>query len=245
MSIYDQIRGNFSKATEYSKNSAIQNQVRQLLLEQTLNYSRLVNYNHINIILNLGVRDLSEPSELNRIFSPNQIDACDIALSKNSHNMSNIKMLKINFDKDLRLLKNDYDLIFSNMSFQWSQNIEKLIRNLTKKLNNRAILAFTILLDKNFHQIKDILRVNKMHSCSNILDFIKRSNLKCLHHEDLYLDVRFSNFRELANHLKSTGVNTYTGNDNKQNFSSIRKLCLSSNHINLSYHVGLFICFKE
>ncbi|MWW87916.1 biotin synthase, partial [Francisella tularensis] len=77
MSIYDQIRGNFSKATEYSKNSAIQNQVRQLLLEQTLNYSRLVNYNHINIILNLGVRDLSEPLELNRIFSPNQIDACD------------------------------------------------------------------------------------------------------------------------------------------------------------------------
>ncbi|MDE4998951.1 biotin synthase, partial [Francisella tularensis subsp. holarctica] len=44
---------------------------------------------------------------------------------------------------------------------------------------------------------------------------------------------------------KSTGVNTYTGNDNKQNFSSIRKLCLSSNHINLSYHVGLFICFNE
>ncbi|MDE5018636.1 biotin synthase, partial [Francisella tularensis subsp. holarctica] len=55
MSIYDQIRGNFSKATEYTKNSAIQNQVRQLLLEQTLNYTRLVNYNHINIILNLVV----------------------------------------------------------------------------------------------------------------------------------------------------------------------------------------------
>ncbi|MDE5018868.1 biotin synthase, partial [Francisella tularensis subsp. holarctica] len=31
-----------------------------------------------------------------------------------------------------------------------------------------------------------------------------------------------------------TCVNTYTGNDKKQNFSSIRKLCLSSNHINLS-----------
>ncbi|MDE4996785.1 biotin synthase, partial [Francisella tularensis subsp. holarctica] len=80
--------------------------VRQLLLEQTLNYSRLVYYNHINIILNLGVSDLSEPLELNRIFSPNQIDACDISLSKKSHNMSNIKMLKINFYKYLRLLKN-------------------------------------------------------------------------------------------------------------------------------------------
>ncbi|MBD5784511.1 biotin synthase, partial [Francisella tularensis subsp. holarctica] len=62
---------------------------------------------------------------------------------------------------------------------------------------------------------------------------------------DLYLDFRFSNCRELANHLKSTGVNTYSCNDNKQNFSSIRKLCLISNHINLSYHVGLFICFNE
>ncbi|MDE4978522.1 biotin synthase, partial [Francisella tularensis subsp. holarctica] len=61
MSLYYKMRGNFSKDTEYSKNSDIQNQVRQLLLEQTLNYSRFVNYNHINIILNLGVRDLSEP----------------------------------------------------------------------------------------------------------------------------------------------------------------------------------------
>ncbi|MBK2356746.1 methyltransferase domain-containing protein [Francisella hispaniensis] len=245
MDIYDQVRSNFAKATEYSKNSTIQNQVRQLLLEQTLNYSRLVNYNHIDIILNLGVRDLSEPLELNKIFSPNQIDACDIALSKNSYSISSINMLKLNFDKDLRLLRNDYDLIFSNMSFQWSQNTEKLIRNLSKKLNNRAILAFSTVLDNNFHQIKDILRINKMHSSYNILDFIRKSNLNCLHHEDLYLDLRFNNFRELANHLKSTGVNTYTGDDNKDNFSNIRKLCLNSSHINLSYHIGLFICFKE
>ncbi|MDE4996805.1 biotin synthase, partial [Francisella tularensis subsp. holarctica] len=79
-----------------------------------------------------------------------QIDACDISLSKNSHIMSNIKMLKINFDKVLRLLKNDYDLIFSNMSFQWSQIIEKLIRNLTKKLYNSEFFYFSTLLVYNF-----------------------------------------------------------------------------------------------
>lgn len=83
MNIYNQVKSNFAKATDYSKNSTIQNQVRQLLLEQTLNYSRLVSYNHTNNILNLGVRDLSEPLELNRIFSAKQIDACDITLPKN------------------------------------------------------------------------------------------------------------------------------------------------------------------
>ncbi|MBY7733523.1 biotin synthase [Francisella philomiragia] len=244
MNIYDQVKSNFAKATDYSKNSTIQNQVRQLLLEQTLNYSRLVSYNHTNNILNLGVRDLSEPLELDRIFSAKQIDACDIALPKGSKH-TNINTLKLNFDTDLRLLKNSYDLIFSNMSFQWSQDIESLIKNLAKKLNNRAILAFSTVLDNNFHQVKDILRINKMHSSSNILDFIRKSNLNCLHHEDLYLDIRFNNFKELTNHLKSTGVNTYTGSNNIPNFSNIKKFLTNTDHVNLSYHIGLFICFKE
>ncbi|MEY8714476.1 biotin synthase [Francisella philomiragia] len=244
MNIYDQVKSNFAKATDYSKNSTIQNQVRQLLLEQTLNYSRLVSYNHTNNILNLGVRDLSEPLELNRIFSAKQIDACDIALTKNSK-YTNINTLKLNFDTDLRLLKNSYDLIFSNMSFQWSQDIETLIKNLAKKLNNRAILAFSTVLDNNFHQVKDILRINKMHSSSSILEFIRKSDLNCLHHEDLYLDIKFNNFKELANHLKSTGVNTYTGSNNKPSFSNIKKFLTNTDRINLSYHIGLFICFKE
>lgn len=158
---------------------------------------------------------------------------------------TNINTLKLNFDTDLRLLKNSYDLIFSNMSFQWSQDIELLIKNLATKLNNRAILAFSTVLDNNFHQVKDILRINKMHSSSNILDFIRKSNLNCLHHEDLYLDIRFNNFKELTNHLKSTGVNTYTGSNNKPNFSNIKKFLTNTDRINLSYHIGLFICFKE
>ncbi|MFV9924779.1 MAG: biotin synthase [Francisella endosymbiont of Hyalomma scupense] len=245
MNIYDQVKSNFSKACEYSKNSTIQNQVRQLLLAQTIKHSKLVNYNHTDTILNLGVRDFSEPLELSKIFCANKIDVCDIVLPKSSTNIDNINTFKLNFDKDLELISDNYDLVFSNMSFQWSQNLKLLIKNISSKLNNRAILAFSTVLDNNFHQIKDILRINKMHNINDILDFIKNAKLKCLYQQDLYLDINFNNFGELAKHLKSTGVNTYIGDKNKQNYKSIKKLCLSPNQFNLSYHVGIFICFKE
>lgn len=149
MNIYDQVKSNFSKAYGYSKNSTVQNQVRQLLLVQTINHSKLVNYNHTDTILNLGVRDFSEPLELSKIFCANKIDVCDIVLPKNSANIDNINTFKLNFDKDLELISGNYDLVFSNMSFQWSQNLELLIKNISNKLNNRAILAFSIVLDNN------------------------------------------------------------------------------------------------
>ncbi|MFV9958905.1 MAG: hypothetical protein AB8V03_07095 [Francisella endosymbiont of Hyalomma asiaticum] len=52
------------------------------------------------------------------------------------------------------------------------------------------------------------MRINKIHNINDILDFIKNAKLKFLYQQDLYLDINFNNFGELAKHLKSTGVNT-------------------------------------
>jgi malonyl-CoA O-methyltransferase len=131
------------------------------------------------------------------------------------------------------------------MSFQWSQNFETLIENISQKLNNHSILAFSTVLDKNFSQISGILRTNKMHSIPKILDFISKAKLKCLYHQPFYSILKFDHFRELIQHLKATGVNTYTGNDNNYNYTKIKKLYMNSGTFKLDYHVGIFICFKE
>ncbi|ASG68293.1 biotin synthase [Francisella halioticida] len=245
MDIYNEVKTNFSKANEYSKKCTVQNKVRQMLLAQTLKYSKLLNYNHINNILNLGVRDLSEPLELKKTFNPEKIDIGDIALPKNSTAIKNLNAFKLNFDKDLNIISNDYDLIFSNMSFQWSQNFEELTQNIAKKLNNYSILAFSTILDNNFYELKDILRINEMHSKSAILEFIRKANLNCLYNNSFYINKSFNSFKEVISHLKSTGVNTYTGNKANCNYKKIRELCSDQNQFTLNYHIGLFICFKE
>ena len=88
------------------------------------------------------------------------------------------------------------------MLFQWSQNLKLLIKNISSKLNNRAILAFSTVLDNNFYQIKDILRINKMHNINDILDFIKNAKLKCLYQQDLYLDINFNKFWRVSQTFK-------------------------------------------
>lgn len=245
MDIYNKVETNFSNANQYTQKSSIQNKVRQLLLAETLKYSKLLNYNHIHKILNLGVRDLSEPLELNKAFNPNKIDIGDIAPPQNFNSIKNLNTYKLNFDKDLDIVANDYDLIFSNMSFQWSQDFKSLIENIASKLNNRSILAFSTILDDNFYELKDILRINSMHNKSSILEFIKKANLNCLYDNSFYINQNFNSFKEVINHLKSTGVNTYTGNKASHNYKRIKQLYSDKNQFSLSYHIGLFICFKE
>lgn len=245
MDLYNKVEINFSNANQYTQKCSIQNKVRQILLAETLRYSKLLNYNHIYKILNLGVRDLSEPLELNKTFNPNKIDIGDIAPPQNSKNIKNLNAYKLNFDKDLNIVANDYDLIFSNMSFQWSQNFENLIKNISGKLNNYSILAFSTILDNNFYELKDILRINKMHSKASILEFTKKANLNCIYNNSFYLNKSFNNFREVINHLKSTGVNTYTGNKANFNYKKIKQLYSDQKQFKLSYNIGLFICFKE
>ena len=245
MDLYNKVKTKFYNANQYTQKCSIQNKVKQILLAETLRHSKPTNFHRINKILNLGVRDISEPLELKDIFNPSQIDIGDIAPPQNTKNIDNINIYKLNFDKDLDMVCDNYDLIFSNMSFQWSQDFRNLIKNTSNKLNGHSILAFSTTLDNNFHELKNILRVNEMYSKPTIFEFIKKAGLNCLYSDDFYLNEHFNNFRDAIRHLKFTGVNTYTGGSTNDNYRKIKQSYLEQKQFNLSYHIGLFICFKE
>ncbi|QIV94650.1 biotin synthase [Allofrancisella frigidaquae] len=245
MDKYNKIKQNFFYANEYSNNATVQNLVRKQLLNISLEFVNTP----VNNILCLGMRSTSELLELNNMFQPNTLDIVDLALPNLSNSQvykdKNINLFELNFDQDLHLLTKNYDLIFSNMSFQWSNNLNNLISNLKRKLNNKSLLTFTTLLSGNFHEISNILRVNKMLSKDTTIKIIKDNKLECLYNKSFYLTLRFENFKKLTTHLKNTGVNTYTGSLNKVSFSTIKNLYKQSNDCKLTYHIGLFICYKE
>ncbi|AJC48973.1 hypothetical protein SD28_04655 [Allofrancisella guangzhouensis] len=245
MNKYNKIKQNFFYANEYSNNATVQTLVRKQLLNISLEFVNTP----VNNLLCLGVRNTSELLELNNTFQPNTLDIVDLALPNLSnsqiYNVKNISFFELNFDQDLHLLTKSYDLIFSNMSFQWSNNLNNLISNLKRKLNSKSLLAFSTLLSGNFYEITNTLRTNKMLPKNTILKTIKDNKLTCLYNRSYYLTLRFDNFKQLTAHLRNTGVNTYTGSLNKVSFSTIKNLYKQSNDCKLTYHIGLFICHKE
>ncbi|MBK2044131.1 biotin synthase, partial [Allofrancisella guangzhouensis] len=158
MNKYNKIKQNFFYANEYSNNATVQTLVRKQLLNISLEFVNTP----VNNLLCLGVRNTSELLELNNTFQPNTLDIVDLALPNLSnsqiYNVKNISFFELNFDQDLHLLTKSYDLIFSNMSFQWSNNLNNLISNLKRKLNSKSLLAFSTLLSGNFYEITNTLR---------------------------------------------------------------------------------------
>ena len=244
MNNYECIKTKFSDLDSYDKNAIVQKDVRNNLINRCKNILR---ENNLESILNIGVRSIDEPIELYNKFSPKKINVADLTLKNisDSKKSRNISFYELNFDQDLDKLPQNYDLIFSNMSLQWSSNLNKLLQSLEQKLDNQSILAFSTLLEKNFHEIADLLRVNKMLSKESILSYIKNNNLLCLHSESYFQTLNFQTFKDLTNHFKSTGIDTYTGENKNNNLSKIRNLIKTGSSYDLSYHVGLFICYKQ
>lgn len=48
------------------------------------------------------------------------------------------------------------------MSLQWSKDLNKLLETLNQRLNEQSMFAFSTLLEKNFHELSGIFRINKM-----------------------------------------------------------------------------------
>ena len=244
MSNYECIKTKFSHVDYYIKNAIVQKNVRGKLINKCKNILRK---NSIESILNIGVRDINEPIDLYNKFSPKKIDVIDLTLKNidKATKGKNISFHELNFDYDLDKLSQNYDLIFSNMSIQWSNDLNKLLKVLEQKLNQGSILAFSTLLDENFHEVADIFRVNEMLPKESILKSIKNNSLLCLHVESSFHTLNFKTFKDLTNHFKSTGISTYISEWNNINIHKIRNLIKSNSTYNLSYHVVLFICYKQ
>ena len=244
MNNYLYIKDKFSNADLYTKNAIVQKDTRENLIDKCQD---LLKIDNIESILNIGVRDIDEPIELHNKFSPKRIDVIDLTLKNISKptKTENIFFHELNYDQDLYKLPQKYDFIFSNMSIQWSKDLNKLLGILKQKLNEGSTLAFSTLLENNFYELEGIFRINKMLAKTVILNFIKDNGLHCLYEESFFYTLKFETFNDLKNHFKSTGISTYTGKNNSSNAYGIRNLVKNNSTYSLSYHVGLFICSKQ
>lgn len=195
----DLIKKRFSKSLKtYNDNAHAQNQMARRLVYE-------VN-NNFKSVLELGCGTGFVTSE---IFSDELecYDAIDIVkgCEKYTKNLSE----KINFicdDIETYTPTRNYDLIISNATIQWIENLTEFIDKYMKYLNSDGVFGFTLFGKDNYIELKSFVDSGlKYYSTDEIKTLFKKYKIKLLKEEIITLE--FSNVKEVLYHIKNTGVN--------------------------------------
>ena len=71
-----------------------------------------------------------------------------------------------------------------------------------------------------------------------------KNGFKIIYKNQSFSSLHFDNFRDLINHIRDTGVNTYTGSNNNNHIKQVRENLRQNTKQKLTYHIGMFILQK-
>jgi malonyl-CoA O-methyltransferase len=238
----------FSKAANtYDSNAGLQAAVGDRLIQLVFDY---INSVDISSVLDLGVgTGLVTSRLLGQLNHTTQLTVCDLSYAMLTHtrarfnnlNTNHISYFQADFDK-LPLSNNSgFDLIFSNMSLQWSENLFNLIDRLKSLLSDRGVLALSIPLEFTHPKIKLPYSLN--YQPDFLYEFFKTN------HEANYVSNvitwPFDSLYDFIQFYKKTGANLCFG-ENKSDINISREniLSLKTKLGAVSLEVGFLILRK-
>ncbi len=194
------VKKRFSKSLSTYEDNAI---VQKLMAEKLI---KLLNKNNFDNILEIGCATGVLTKEIKKNIKYKNLTVNDIvSKAKNYIDKLSSDITFISGDIEKLEITEQYDLIISNASLQWCNNIEKTIDKLVNSLNNNGILAFSIFGDENFKEIKNVFEIeNKNYDFEKMKEFLSKYNAQ------LYLDkeeLKFNSLIDILKHIKNTGVN--------------------------------------
>ncbi|MBX9620768.1 MAG: methyltransferase domain-containing protein [Alphaproteobacteria bacterium] len=236
---YVGIQKSFEKAcVSYDNEAVVQFQTGALLI----NYLTVCKSYHQKV-LDLGCgTGLTTLHLCKRLFisSLHINDFSPLLLKKTRDHLRLIQAKPLLFNFDHSWDCNDsYDLIFSNMAFQWSFAIEELLKNCFNHLNQNGILAFSLPLKGSFVEFSphQCITFHDFDYLCEILDKIGFSIIKA----DLFLRRQtFNTHLQALKSIKKCGAN-YTPHPRSYKLIDRSKLTLPST---LTYKIGIFIARK-
>lgn len=118
----------------------------------------------------------------------------------------------VNGDIEDVIIPASLDLVISNATFQWINNLDDIFQKISDSLNPNGDFVFSTFGVKNFIELKDSANIG--------LDYLPYEELKELlkKHFDIVEireeeeKVHFKRFRDILKHIKLTGVNGVSNN---------------------------------
>lgn len=212
----------------YDENAIIQKQVAKNLVDFI---SKKIEGKKFNNVIELGCGTGLFTKEILKKIEIKNIDLNDYYDTENyfidikyrdfiCKNMSEIKFKK-------------YDLVISSSSFQWIEDLDNLIKNISK---NTEKLAFSIYLEDNLKEIYNHFKIGLNYkNYKEVIEILK----KYFNNIDYYTEIKsleFTSPLEVLRHLKRTGVSLGQG----VKISEIK----SFKEKKLTYSIGYFISYN-
>ena len=227
------IRKRFAKSLPtYSKSAVVQ----EVMADNILNNLPEKEYSDI---LELGcgcgllTKKIVDFIRYNTFDTVDMVEECKGYIFKISSDINFISQDLEKFSCDKK-----YDLIVSNASFQWLENLPEFIKNIKYYLKKDGIFVFTIFGKENYKEITKVMKTSlKYYSTEELKNMC--ADYKIL---NIYDEVKVLNFKtplDVLHHIKNTGVNAlsqtnWTKSDLNRFSEDYNLIC--GGNITLTYH---------
>lgn len=243
------VRKRFEKSIEtYAQNALVQKQMAKNLVSNLVQLKG----NNFDKILEIGcgagllTKSILEKINFNGFFVN---DITDAAQEKIKNLSSDVKFIR--GDCELVDLPQGLDLVISNSTFQWVNNLELLLDKISHNLNKNGIIAFTTFGEKNLHQIKNITGNSLNYYEQKEIEHRLSKNFEIIYSSSEIIHLEFDSAEDILRHLKLSGVNAvesmgWTKHDLRnfrgqyiENFKNAREKLI------LTYHPMYFIALQK
>lgn len=212
----------------YDENAIIQKKVAENL---TNFISKKFNNQKFDKVIELGCGTGIFTREFLKKFEINEIDLNDCFNTRDYFKEINYKNFICDDMSDA--INQNYDIVISSSSFQWIEDLEKLIENISKKSEK---LAFSIYIDGNLKEISEHFGVGLKYKKIDDILLILKKYFKNIEYYSEEKTLNFSSPIEALRHLKRTGVTI-------KNRTSIYDIKSYKNTL-LTYNMDYFISYN-
>lgn len=260
---YSRIKESFNaSASNYNKNAVLQHEVGKRLVEQ-LEYFTL----NPNIVLDLGMGTGHVTYQLaekypNSFFIGLDFSEAMLKIAKNNdHAFSKLNPICADINK-LPIDNNSVDLIFSNFTLQWADNLPKLFKECYRILKNDGLFIFALPGPDTLYELREAFQtvdpdydhVNNFIDMHNIGDMLVHNNFAHPVIDNDHFTLTYRNVISILKDLKSIGANVKLSHNyrrslfGKSKFQALHnayeKFKQSDNKYPLTYEVIYAHAFK-
>ena len=251
----ERVRDNFSAAAKtYETHAHIQRQITEDIFRHLPRAG-------IRRILDVGCGSGGISRRLETLYPHSSILGIDFAPGMIGEARSLSKASRVEFrlmdGEDINALPL-YDLIFSNATFQWFDDLERSFQAFSHHLTSEGILAFSLFLEETFLRVRRPLeRIKPGYSLSpplpsfpQIEAFLKDTCLTPCHHSRECLLRSYPTLNDFIANQRATGSLNPLANDQKQNLTRLDIEALKAeiqgrDGVLVDYHYGVFIYRKS
>lgn len=206
---------------------------------------------NFNTMIDLGCGSGLSTQLLTKSFQYKKLSAIDISdelMVIAQQRLKHVPVDFLNMDFNfLNQLHTQWDLVFSNMSLQWSHSFKNLLQIVLQQLTTSGIFAFSIPLSGTFCELKSNAR-NHYYTHDAVIEDLSQNGLECLNSFTQQYVNYYDSAISALKAIKATGANHLFNKTIKslKSRSYIHEIYQSSQTAStLTYQIGFYIAKRH